>query len=47
MDKELDFYYFDDFEDSDLQEAISDLKDFGVNDDELHLNFYDIDEYSN
>lgn len=47
MDKELDIYHFDDFEESELEEAISDLKNFGVNNDELNLDFYDIDEYSN
>lgn len=44
---EIDIYHFDDFEESELEEAISDLKNFGVNNDELDLQFHDLDEYSN
>lgn len=48
MDKELNIYHFDDFEESELEEAFSDLRQFGVKDEELNLNYYDIeDEYSN
>ena len=39
----LDFFDFHDFQDSDFQEAISDLKGFGVNEDELNLDYYDIE----
>jgi len=44
---ELDFFHFEDFEESDFAEAISDLKDFGVNDNELDLPYRDLnkDEY--
>jgi uncharacterized membrane protein len=38
-DKIVDIYYYDDFEDNDFNEAISDLKQFGVNEDELNLNY--------
>lgn len=43
-DKIVDIYSFNDFEDSDFNEALSDLKQFGVNDDELDLNFINIEE---
>ena len=33
-----------DFDDIDFNEALSDLKEFGVNDDELNLNFINIEE---
>jgi hypothetical protein len=38
-DKIIDIYNFDDFEDSDFNEALSDLKEFGVNEDEQNLNY--------
>ena len=34
---QLDFFYFDDFEEQDFKEATSDLKEFGVNDNEFDL----------
>jgi len=49
-DKIVDIYSFNDFEDADFNEALSDLKEFGVNENELNLNFInteDINEYSN
>lgn len=44
IDKIIDIYSFDDFEDADFNEALSDLKQFGVNEDELNLNFINIEE---
>jgi len=49
-DKVVDIYHFDDFDEEDFAAAFSDLKEFGVNDNELNLNFIDIkdgNEYSN
>jgi len=49
-DKIIDIYHFDDFDEEDFAAAFSDLKEFGVNDNELNLNFIDIkdgNEYSN
>ena len=43
-DKIIDIYNFDDYEDSDFNEALSDLKQFGVNEDELNLNFVNIED---
>ena len=43
-DKIVDIYSFNDFEDTDFNEALSDLKLLGVNDDELNLNFINIEE---
>lgn len=43
-DKIVDIYNFNDFDDIDFNEALSDLKEFGVNDDELNLNFINIEE---
>jgi len=43
-DKIIDIYNFDDFEDSDFNEALSDLKEFGVNEDELNLNFINLED---
>lgn len=43
-DKIVDIYSFNDFEETDFNEALSDLKQFGVNDDELNLNFINIEE---
>tara|TARA_Y100000356_G_C11234108_1_gene276725 strand:+ start:859 stop:993 length:135 start_codon:yes stop_codon:yes gene_type:complete len=42
-DEKVDIFFFDDFEESDLAEAISDLKRFGVNDNELDLEYEDLD----
>jgi hypothetical protein len=42
--KIVDIYSFNDFEDNDFNEAISDLKEFGVNDDELNLNFINLED---
>lgn len=47
-DKIIDIYYFNDYDEEDFIEAFSDLRQFGVKDEELNLNYYDIeDEYSN
>lgn len=35
----IDFFDFKDFEDSDFEEALSDLRNFDVKDDELNLNY--------
>ena len=43
-DKIVDIYSFNDFEVTDFNEALSDLKQFGVNDDELNLNFINLEE---
>jgi len=46
----VDIYSYNDFDESDFNEALSDLKEFGVNDDELNLNFINLedqDEHSN
>ena len=43
-DKIVDIYSFNDFEDTGFNEALSDLKQFGVNDDELNLNFINLEE---
>jgi hypothetical protein len=43
-DKIIDIYSFNDFEDCDFNEALSDLKEFGVNDDELNLNFINLED---
>ena len=40
-DKKVDIFFFDDFEESDLAEAISDLKRFGVNDNEFISDYHD------
>jgi hypothetical protein len=42
--KIVDIYSFNDFEDNDFNEAISDLKQFGVNEDELNLNFINLED---
>lgn len=49
-DKVIDIYHFDDFDEEDFAAAFSDLQNFGVNIDELNLNFIDIkddNEHSN
>jgi uncharacterized membrane protein len=38
-DKIIDIYHYEDFEETDFIEALSDLKQFGVNDDELNLDY--------
>lgn len=43
-DKIIDIYSFNDFDDSEFDQALSDLKEFGVNDDELNLNFINIED---
>lgn len=43
-DKIVDFYYYDDFDEQDFAQAFSDLQKFGVNDDELNLNFINIED---
>ena len=43
-DKIVDIYSFNDFEENDFNEALSDLKQFGVNDDELNLNFINLED---
>lgn len=37
--KIVDIYDFKDFDDSDFEEALSDLRQSGVKDDELNLNY--------
>lgn len=47
---EVDIFGYNDYEEEDFQEALSDLQKFGVKDDELNLNFVhieDSDEHSN
>jgi hypothetical protein len=43
-DKIVDIYSFNDFEEADFSESLSDLKQFGVNEDELNLNFVNIED---
>ena len=43
-DKIVDIYSFNDFEEAGLSESLSDLKQFGVNEDELNLNFVNIED---
>lgn len=38
---QLDLFYFDDFDEQDFKEASSDLKEFGVKDNELNLDYHD------
>ena len=42
--KIVDFYYYDDFDEDEFAEAFSDLQKFGVNNDELNLNFINIED---
>jgi len=42
--KIVDIYNFNDFDDSDFDQALSDLREFGVNDDELNLNFINTED---
>ena len=47
---QVDIFGYNDYEEKDFQEALSDLRKFGVNDDELNLNFINLEdnnEYSN
>jgi hypothetical protein len=37
----LDLFYFDDFSEQDFEEATSYLREFGVNDNEFDLEYYD------
>jgi hypothetical protein len=47
-DKIIDIYHFDDYDEEDFIKAFSDLQQFGVKDEELDLNYYDIEnEHSN
>ena len=41
---EVDIFGYNDYEEEDFQEALSDLQKFGVNDDELNLNFINIED---
>jgi hypothetical protein len=43
-DKIIDIYNFNDFEEADFNQALSDLKEFGVKEDELNLNFINIED---
>jgi hypothetical protein len=43
-DKIVDIYHFDDFDEEDFAAAFSDLKEFGVNNDELDLNYIEVEE---
>jgi hypothetical protein len=43
-DKVVDIYHFDDFDEEDFAAAFSDLKEVGVNDDELNLNYIEVEE---
>jgi hypothetical protein len=43
-DKVVDIYHFDDFDEEDFAAAFSDLKEFGVNNDELNLNYIEVEE---
>lgn len=43
-DKVVDIYHFDDFDEEDFAAAFSDLKEFGVNADELNLNYIEVEE---
>jgi hypothetical protein len=40
---QIDIFNYDDYDDEDFQQAISDLKEFGVNEDEVNLNFINIE----
>lgn len=44
QDKIIDIYSYNDFDESDFNQALSDLKEFGVNDDELNLNFINLED---
>jgi hypothetical protein len=47
-DQIVDIYHFNDFDEKDFEEALSELQEFGVKDNELNLNFHDIEhEHSN
>lgn len=41
---QVDIFNYNDYDDEDFQQAISDLKEFGVNEDEVNLNFINIEE---
>jgi hypothetical protein len=38
-DKIVDIYHYDDFDEEEFVQAFSDLKEFGVNEDEQNLNY--------
>lgn len=40
----IDIFNFKDFDENDFSEALSDLQNFGVNNDELDLNYHSIEE---
>lgn len=40
----LDIFNFQDFDEKDFEEATSDLTEFGVNKDELNLNYIDLED---
>lgn len=40
----IDLFDFKDFEDLDFKQALSDLKQFGVNDEELDLDYHSFKE---
>lgn len=41
---QVDIFDYNDYEEEDFQQALSDLKEFGVNEDELNLNFINIED---
>lgn len=41
---QVDIFGYNDYEEEDFQEALSDLRKFGVNDDELNLNFINLED---
>lgn len=41
---QVDIFDYNDYEEEDFQQALSDLKEFGVNEDELNLNFVNIED---
>jgi len=41
---EVDIFGYNDYEEEDFQQALSDLQQFGVKEDELNLNFVNIEE---
>jgi hypothetical protein len=43
-DRIVDIYHYDDFDEEEFVQALSDLKEFGVNEDELNLNFVNIED---
>lgn len=41
----VDIYNYSDFEDDDFINALSDLQKFGVNEDELNLNYHSTEDH--